>query len=318
MAKGRPWMAALRPATFTSYHCLIKPALADPHFRLITEATAVRIETSRDHASVQYLDARARQRRTVHGRAVIVAAGALDSTKLLLQSRSPDFPTGLGNTSGLVGHYLHDHPRQWWPARLDHPMPVLSHPLYIARTPVGRDSPLMASSLTVGMVGTATRIKGWYGGKSDFVGVQVFGTMVPSEDSTVRVVDRDPADDNASGPLEVCLRYDSRVLDNMSRARDRFVEVFRDGGVRAHPVGPFHDIRPGFSFHYGGTVRMHADPVLGVVDAWNRVHDAPNVIVCDASCFTTGPEKNPTLTAMAIAARAARHLATDLAGRPGL
>jgi choline dehydrogenase-like flavoprotein len=58
---------------------------------------------------------------------------------------------------------------------------------------------------------------------------------------------------------------------------------------------------------------MHADPALGVVDAWNRVHDARNIIVCDASCFTTGPEKNPTLTAMAIAARAARRLATDLA-----
>jgi choline dehydrogenase-like flavoprotein len=57
---------------------------------------------------------------------------------------------------------------------------------------------------------------------------------------------------------------------------------------------------------------MHANPEFGVVDADNRVHGAPNVVVCDASCFTTGPEKNPTLTAMAIAARAARRLAADL------
>jgi choline dehydrogenase-like flavoprotein len=164
------------------------------------------------------------------------------------------------------------------------------------------------------MVGTATRIKSWYGGRSDLVGVQVFGTMVPSEDSTVRLFEPDRTDDWADRPLEVCLRYESRVVDNMTRARDRFVEVFRDGGVRAQPVGPFHDIHPGSSFHYGGTARMHADPKFGVVDAWNRVHDSRNVIVCDASCFTTGPEKNPTLTAMAIAARAARRLATDLAG----
>jgi choline dehydrogenase-like flavoprotein len=166
------------------------------------------------------------------------------------------------------------------------------------------------------MVGMATRIKAWYGGKSDVVGVQVFGTVVPSEDSTVRVVDRHPPDEGLGEPLEVCLRYDSRVLDNMSEARDRFVEVFREGGTEAQPVGPFHDICPGSSFHYGGTLRMHTDPAFGVVDAWNRVHDARNVIVCDASCFTTGPEKNPTLTAMAIAARAARRLATDLAGPP--
>ena len=57
---------------------------------------------------------------------------------------------------------------------------------------------------------------------------------------------------------------------------------------------------------------MHADPEHGVVDGWNRVYDAPNVLVCDASCFTTGPEKNPTLTVMAIAARAAHRLAHDL------
>ncbi len=76
--------------------------------------------------------------------------------------------------------------------------------------------------------------------------------------------------------------------------------------------GPFHEIRPGSSVHYGGSVRMHADPAFGVLDAWNRVHEAPNVVVADSSCFTTGPEKNPTLTAMAIAARAADHLADEV------
>ncbi len=39
---------------------------------------------------------------------------------------------------------------------------------------------------------------------------------------------------------------------------------------------------------------MHADPRYGVLDAWNRMHDVSNVVVCDSSCFTTGPEKNPT------------------------
>ena len=57
---------------------------------------------------------------------------------------------------------------------------------------------------------------------------------------------------------------------------------------------------------------MHASAEFGVLDGWNRMHDAPNVVVADSSCFTTGPEKNPTLTAMAIAARAADQLATDL------
>ena len=49
---------------------------------------------------------------------------------------------------------------------------------------------------------------------------------------------------------------------------------------------------------------MHDDPAFGVLDRWNRIHDVPNVAVVDASCFTTGAGKNPTLTAMALASRA--------------
>ena len=57
---------------------------------------------------------------------------------------------------------------------------------------------------------------------------------------------------------------------------------------------------------------MHENPEFGVLDGRNRIHDVPNVAVVDSSCFTTGPEKNPTLTSMAIAARAADLLADDL------
>ena len=69
---------------------------------------------------------------------------------------------------------------------------------------------------------------------------------------------------------------------------------------------------PGSSVHLAGTVRMHDDPEFGVLDRWNRMHDVDNIVVCDLSCFTTGPEKNPTPTAMALAIRAAERLADDL------
>jgi choline dehydrogenase-like flavoprotein len=100
-------------------------------------------------------------------------------------------------------------------------------------------------------------------------------------------------------------------LGTLHRARAHFQRLFADA---ANPVeiGPFHDALPGEAVHYAGSARMHRRPEFGVVDGDNRVHGVPNVVVCDASCFTTGPEKNPTLTAMAIAARAARRLATEL------
>jgi choline dehydrogenase-like flavoprotein len=69
---------------------------------------------------------------------------------------------------------------------------------------------------------------------------------------------------------------------------------------------------PGSSFHYAGAVRMHSSFQFGVLDGWNRLHDVDNVAVVDASAFTTAVEKNPTLTAMALAARAADRLAHDL------
>jgi choline dehydrogenase-like flavoprotein len=57
---------------------------------------------------------------------------------------------------------------------------------------------------------------------------------------------------------------------------------------------------------------MHASPRFGMLVAWNRIHSVPNVAVVDSSAFTTGPEKNPVLTAMALAARAGQRLAEEL------
>jgi choline dehydrogenase-like flavoprotein len=57
---------------------------------------------------------------------------------------------------------------------------------------------------------------------------------------------------------------------------------------------------------------MHASPTYGVVDERCRVHGAANVVVADSAVFTTGPEKNPVLTAMALAARSSQALADDL------
>ena len=316
MAAGRPTMAARRPTGWNSYHCLVKQLLHEPRFTLQRGAQVIRLEWSGPHGAVravEYLDRATGERRRLACRTVVLAAGTIDSTRILLQSRSADFPDGLGNTDGVLGRYLHDHPKEWWPARLNRPMTLLAHPMYVARAEHGVDSPLMASSFTIGMVGRSTRVRAWYGGTSDLVGVQVFGTMVPTEDHRVQLA---PGDDASTAPLRLDIRYDDQAVANMAAARDRFRSVFAAAGLEAAPQGPFYDAVPGISVHYAGSVRMHADRRYGVLDAWNRIYDVPNVVVSDMSCFPTGPEKNPTLTAMAIAARAAHRLAADLgAGR---
>jgi choline dehydrogenase-like flavoprotein len=310
MAKGDPWMVAARGTEFCSYHCVVRPLLASPSFALVPAARVTRLRADGGAVrAVEYVQGGTLTE--LPARAVVLAAGAIDSTVILLRSTSDDFPQGLGNTDGLVGRYLHDHPRQWWTARPDQPMTSLTHPVYIARPDYDATPPLLAHSLTLGQTSALDRVKSFYGGRSPQFGVQVFGTMVPCPDVGVHLGTADPASAGAVRPV-ISLRYDDETIANLESARARLQEVMGTAGRPVEIPGPFHELHPGSSVHFGGTVRMHADRAFGVLDAWNRVHDVPNLVVADSSCFTTGPEKNPTLTAMALAARAADHLADEL------
>lgn len=314
LAKGDPWMFARRGTEFSSYHCVIRPLLESPHFELRRGAHVTRLDHSPATGaveSVDYIDRSTGGRGRVRARAVVVAAGTIDTTMLLLRSKSSEFPDGLGNSHGLVGRYLHDHPREWWSATCERPMRALSHPLYLARRDAERSEPLMATAHTIGLVSPVERLRTYVRASSRRLGVQVFGTMVPTPDVAVSL-DPETADDEVAQRAVIEHRYDDPTVANVESSRERLREVFAAAGLEIEIPGPFHPLRPGTSVHYGGTVRMHDDPRFGVLDGWNRMHDVRNVVVCDMSSFTTGPEKNPTPTMMALAIRAADRLATDL------
>ena len=314
MAKGRPWMAVRRGTEFNSYHCVVEPMLGRANFRLVAGALVTRLNWSGQEqrvVSVDFVDRVTGDRTTVRSRAVVLAAGAIDTPVLLLRSRSTDFPNGLGNAADLIGRYLHDHPRDWWVARPGRPMRALAHPLYISRADYDDSDPLLATSLTVGLAARRDRLRTYVRASSATVGVQVFGTMVPTPDVGVSIPAKVAGDEVSVRPT-VSLRYDGAAIANLRSARERLVEFFTDGGSSIAVSDRFDDLTPGSSVHFGGAVRMHESAEFGALDRWNRLRDVPNVVVCDSSCFTTGPEKNPTLTAMAIASRAADHLADEL------
>jgi choline dehydrogenase-like flavoprotein len=135
--------------------------------------------------------------------------------------------------------------------------------------------------------------------------------MVPLESNVVRP-HRDVRDEFGLPQLDVHIAFDEQVQRTMNAARDRLIAIFAAAGVRAHLEERIPALVPGASVHYGGTVRMHSSPRHGMLNGWNRLHAVSNVVVADASAFTTGVEKNPTLTAMALAMRAADHLADEL------
>ena len=317
LADGPPWMLTRRGTAFNSFTNIVRPLLRYPHFRLITGAHVLQLEWSASEnrvTSIIYYNRVTGSQERMEATAVVVAGGPLNSTKLLLDSACTTFPDGLGNTEGLLGRYLHDHPREWWVFDIDKPLSRLSPAAYLTRIPYAEASPLLATSWTLGSPTTRDKVLSLLAMKGRTVGVQVLGTMIPTENHFVKP-DDDKRDEFGLPILNICIRFSDDVTANMISARERLVSIMQDAGYSAQIRDVAPQLYPGSSVHYGGTIRMHRSPKYGVTDAWNRIYGAPNVVVVDASCFTTGPEKNPTLTAMAIAARAADRLVDDLKAR---
>jgi choline dehydrogenase-like flavoprotein len=150
-------------------------------------------------------------------------------------------------------------------------------------------------------------------GRLSWLGFSVFGTMAPSNDHWVARDSASTALPGANGDvrLKLNVRHPPEARVALDKARDDLVDILTRAGrkprIRSWQVEPAGD-----SKHYGGTCRMHASPRFGMLDAFGRMHAVPNVAVVDSAAFTTGPEKNPVLTAMALAARAGDRLAEDL------
>jgi choline dehydrogenase-like flavoprotein len=135
--------------------------------------------------------------------------------------------------------------------------------------------------------------------------------MAPIVDNWIGLDTQRPRPDGRPGLiLNIRLPQEAKVA--LESARDDLLGVLSRVGleprVRLWNLSPACD-----SVHYGGTCRMHASPRFGMVDARGRLHTVPNVAVADSAAFTTGPEKNPVLTSMALAARASNRLAEELA-----
>ena len=303
LAKGSPHMAVGRGTEFNSWHNIVNGLSKSPYFTLITNAHVQRLNwdaPSGRVASASYVDHSTGVEHEIHGTAFVIAAGAINSTKLLLASRSSDFPDGLGNTHDVLGRYLHDHPKDWWPLESSTALPLPAHPIYMTRS-VHEDE--FAASWTVGLASSRDRPKTYVGRAGTRFGVQVFGTMEPTPEHRVSLRDGQ-TDENGDPVLNIHFGYDQSTIDDMLATRQRFIDVFATAGVSARVETTGVSLTPGESVHYGGSIRMHESPEFGMVDKDCRLHAVQNVQVVDTSVFTTGPEKNPTLTAMAIAARA--------------
>jgi choline dehydrogenase-like flavoprotein len=310
-AYGADTTLTLSGTPFNSFVRLIKPARRTGKLSLRCNARALRLDWSAAEKRVEavtYLDATTGREEQVRCRAVVVAAGAINTPQILLQSVSSDFPEGLGNVHGVLGRYLHDHPVGKLMIDLKEPMSI--HPAaYLTRLPLDRSKPLYAAACMQwsGASMIAKSVLAGHPGRLPSIGFSVFGTMIPTKNDWVIPDVARPA----GTALKLNVHHPPECKQVLDEARDQMLELLERAGY-APRERVWKIETAGNSNHYGGTCRMHADPHFGMLDAWSRMHAAPNVMVADSAAFTTGPEKNPVLTAMALAARGSERLAADL------
>lgn len=302
---------------FNSFVRLVEPELAQGRLDVRFGARVSRLEWSaseRRVVAVTFQDRTTGTENRVACRAVVVAGGALNTPQVLLQSKSPDFPEGLGNTHGVVGRYLHDHPLGKVVIDLQRPIPI--HPAaYLTRPLLSRSKVPLYAAACMQWCSASDLAKSVLQGhpkRSRKIGFSVFGTMAALRDNFVAVDEARRGPDGAPG-LELHISHPPEALPPLEEARDALLALLERAGLS--PKLSVWKVEPaGNSNHYGGTCRMHASPQLGVLDAFGRMHAVRNVAVADSSVFTSTPEKNPVLTSMALAARAASRLADDLHG----
>jgi choline dehydrogenase-like flavoprotein len=262
---------------------------------------------------------------------IIVSAGAVQSPRLLLASKSSRFPDGLANSSGLVGKYFMEHvavrSTALFPERLD-PFRGIPGGAY------SRDFAHTAStnafargwklSMTHGYVrGPASMadyfVPGWGASHKDYMrrnfghlaGVTAGGEQLPDERNRVEL-DPEVVDDYGVPVPRITLEpreNDKLMLVAMEKQVREIVEA-----AGATEILRMH-YKPGATSHYGGTCRMGDNPATSVLNSFCQSYDVPNLFVVDGSCLVTIGTSNPAPTIQAIATRAAEYIAEE--GRKG-
>ena len=262
---------------------------------------------------------------TLRAPIVILAASAFETVRILLNSRSDKHRTGVGNGHGLVGTRILEHMMtslmRELPASARSAKPKYGHnPFKLNAEPHGFYLPPFGSSeATVGGYSAGYGVQGTLSADTGLVFLGAFGETEPMERNRLRL-NAAQLDGNGIPSATIDFSWsnaDLALYKEQSRTLAEMMQAFaEDSGIElVNPVaGKAYDLLigdrppvPG-SNHESGGARMGTDPAASVVDPYNRVWDAPNVLVCDSACFPSLPHQNPTLTTMALAVRAARKL----------
>ena len=315
-------------AAFHSPTALIYPARDTGHVtvRPYSIVSEVLVDESTNKATgVRVIDANTRAVMDFTARGIVLGAGTLDTTRILLNSRSRAYPTGVGNSSGLLGCYLSEHimgirGSGYMPVRigtestLDDGRPVAPyiprfrnvtdrHPDFIRGYHFQggggcSEYPSMAHEIPGYGKAFKSSVRKYYPAIISFGG---FGEVLPRKENRVTL---DPDVKDAWGiPV---LQFDYKFRDNeLKMAKDMadsIEEMLMVAGAEDIKIER-EPLPPGWSIHEIGTARMGDDPKTSVTDRFCRLHDVKNVYLADASPFVCGGTQNTTWSILAMAWR---------------
>jgi choline dehydrogenase-like flavoprotein len=332
-------------ANYQSTTVHLPPALATGRLDIGTDAMVHEVTLGPDGKArgVSFIDRRTGRQHTVRARAVILAASACETARILLNSKSTQFPDGLANSSGLVGRYLMDTVGSSVEGQIPQleSLPPLNedgadgHALYMpwwlyreqkaGRLPFARGYHVeIGSGRRLPGVGTGASMQwlspGAYGAKlkQDFrryygslVSFDGRGEMIPNDRSYCEI---DPTvKDRWDIPV---LRFhwdwsDHERLQAVHMQRSFAAIIEAMGGRLRRPVeidGAKAISRGGTIIHEVGGAIMGSDPGRSVTNSWGQTWDVANLFVADGAVFASNADKNPTLTIMALAWRTADHV----------
>jgi choline dehydrogenase-like flavoprotein len=318
---------------FNSAFTTVADALASGRCTHVPNAMVHKVLTDPDTnraTGLLYVDRVTREPKEIRGRVVVLCAQALESARILLNSK----PGGLGNSSGALGHYLMDH--LWvaggatgqFPGLEGRPTldgPTRPNGIYVIRFRNRKDGPRskrflrgygfqggQGTSFSFDAPGFGEAYKKAVQQPASSVRLVGFGECLPYFENFVEIDPSGQVDAFGIPILRIHMGWGENERAMIPDMAESAAEMMEAAGARG--IEPFvHPDRvPGYGIHEVGVARMGRDPKTSVLNQYQQSHDLPNLFVMDGSGFTSGACQNPTLTIMALAVRSSDYLLGEM------
>ena len=288
-------------------------------------------ESKQKATGVRVIDSKTKESKDYFANVIFVTASTLNTNLILLNSKSNRFPNGFGNDNDLLGKYIAFHnyrgtisaEYEGFPDFTTKGRKPTSH--YIPRfRNVHKQETNFLRGYAAGFGASPqretnrdrlgenlkkqllnTRETGVWN-----VGSHMMGETIPKITNQV-TLDSEKVDEWGIPQLNIDVDYDENDEKMLKDFFNEFTEMYSKAGFINIKTND-NNRTPGNDIHEMGGVRMGKDPKTSLLNRWNQLHNCKNVYVTDGACMTSTSTQNPSLTFMAISARAANHAIQEL------